>query len=144
MEIYNAIIEGVNTQEAQEILKQLDTEKDILITSVDQDEKKIEIQSIQPINQVKTLGQVPQEITDEIFEKYGENANVDVSDYMITFENGVYGLVADIEVEDLPEEKEEPKNKRLPLPLLIVVGTVTGILTVVLVIVKMIKSLRKK
>lgn len=144
MEIFNGIIEGTNTHETQEILKQLDSEKDILLTSVDAEEKKIEVQFIQPINQIKSLGFVPQEIADAIFEKYGDGSNVDIADYIVTFENGVYGLVADIEVEELPEENEEPKSKRLPLPLLVVVGTLTGILTAVLVVLKMIKSFRKK
>lgn len=144
MEIFNGIIEGTNTPEAQEILKQLDPEKDILLTSVNADDKTIEVQFIQPINQIKSLGFVPQEICEAIFEKYGDGSNVDIADYMVTFENGVYGLVADIEVDELPNEDEEPKSKRLPLPLLIVVGVLTGILTAVLVVIKMIKSIRKK
>lgn len=144
MEIFNGIIDGTNMPEAQEIIKGLDSESDILLTSVDMDEKKIEIQNIQPINQVKTIGKVPDEIANEIFEKYGENANVDIADYMITYENGVYGIIADISVEELSDEDDEPRNKRLPLPLLIVVGALTAILTAVLVVIKLIKSLNKK
>ncbi len=142
MEIFNGIIEGTNTPEAQEILKQLDAQKDILLTSVDTEEKKIEVQFIQPINQIKSLGFVSQNIADTVFEKYGNSSNVNIADYMVTFENGVYGLIVDLEVEELPED-EEPKGKRLPLPLLIIVGALTGILTAVLVVIKVIKSFRK-
>ena len=144
MEIFNGIIEGTNTPDAQEILKNMDSDRDILLTSVDYESNIIEVQFIEPINQVKTVGFVPEEICSAIFEKYGNNANVDIADFMITFENGVYGLVADIEVEEMSNDEEQPKEKRLPLPLLVVVGTLTAILTIILVIIKMIKSFRKK
>ncbi len=144
MEIFNGIIKGTDLPEAQEILKELDCDRDILLTTVYPEEKKIEVQFIQPINQVKTIGFVPDDIVEEIFEKYGENANVDISDYMVTYENGVYGLVADVEVDDMPDEDEKEDNKRLPLPLLIIVGALTGILTAVLIVVKLLKSLNDK
>lgn len=144
MEIFNTIIDCTNMPDAQDILKELDSDKDLLLTNVDYVEKKIEIQFIQPINQIKTVGVVPSEISDEIFEKYNDSdVNIDVADYLVTYENGVYGIVADISVEESPEE-EEPKNKRLPLPLLIIVGTLTAILTAVLVVVKLFKSFNKK
>ena len=143
MEVFNCVIDCMNSPEAQEILKDLDSERDILLTSVEPENNKIEVQFIQPINQLKTVGSVPSEITEEIFEKYGEEANVDISDYMVTFENGMYGLVADITVEEYVED-EEPKHKRLPFPLLVVVGTLTALLTGILVIIKVFKAFGKK
>lgn len=142
MEIFSITIQCLNTPEVQEILKSIDSESDVLLTSVDTEDQKIEIQNIQPINQLKTIGFVPDEAAKEIFDKYGDSATIDVDDYAITFENGMYGIVADISVEE--KNIEEPKHKRLPLPILIVVGVLTGLLTVVLVIIKLLKKLKKK
>lgn len=142
MEVFNCVIQGTNNPEVQEILKNIDCDTDILITSVNTETSTIEIQYIEPINQLKTLGFVPQEIATEIIEKYGDNSNVDIADFLITFENGLYGVVVDIEVDEIKEE--EPKEKRLPLPLLVVVGSLTALLTLVLVIIKIVKSFGKK
>ncbi|MGN1318609.1 MAG: hypothetical protein ACI4VF_06290 [Lachnospirales bacterium] len=144
MEIFNCNIDCSSIAESQEILKELDSDKDLLLTNIDQENKKIEIQYIKPINQLITIGYVPDEIANEIFEKYSEDATIDIEDYMTTYENGTYGLVVDITAEEEPKEEEKPKNKRLPLPILIVVGALTALLTAVLVFVKLLKSLNKK
>ena len=62
---------------------------------------------------------------------------------MVTYDSGIYGLVADITVTEVNTE-EKPKSKRLPLPLLIVVGAATGILTAILIVIKLVSSLKKK
>ncbi len=144
MEIFNAVIQNTDTPEIQAILAGLNTEEDILLTNEDpENENCIEVQYIEPINNIKTIGCIPPEIISSIREKYGRDIAIEISDYMVTYENGIYGLVADITINEVNTE-EKPKSKRLPLPLLIVVGAATGILTAVLIIIKLISSLKKK
>ncbi len=144
MEIFNAVIQNTDTPEIQTILANLNTEEDILLTNENtESENCIEVQYIEPINNIKTIGKIPPEIIASIREKYGKNVAIEISDYMVTYDSGIYGLVADITVNEINTE-EKPKSKRLPLPLLIIVGVATGILTAVLVIIKLITSLKKK
>ena len=144
MEIFNAIIQNTDTPEIQAILSELDTEEDILLTNENPDKENcIEVQYIEPINNIRTIGQIPPEIIASIREKYGKDVAIEISDYMVTYDSGIYGLVADITVTEVNTE-EKPKSKRLPLPLLIVVGAATGILTAILIVIKLVSSLKKK
>lgn len=144
MEIFNAIIQNTDTPEIQAILANLNTEEDILLTNENPEaENCIEVQYIEPINNIKTIGRIPPEIIASIREKYGRNVAIEISDYMVTYDSGIYGLVADITVNEIDTE-EKPKSKRLPLPLLIIVGAATGVLTAVLIIIKLVSSLKKK
>ncbi len=144
MEIFNAIIQNTDTPEIQTILANLNTEEDILLTNENTEaENCIEVQYIEPINNIKTIGQIPSEIIASIREKYGKDVAIDISDYMVTYDSGVYGLVADITVNEIDTE-EKPKSKRLPLPILIIVGVATGLLTAMLIIIKLITSFKKK
>lgn len=144
MEIINAIIQNTDTPEIQAILANLNTDEDILLTNENTEaENCIEVQYIEPINNIKTIGCIPPEIIASIREKYGRDVAIEISDYVVTYENGVYGLVADITINEVDTE-EKPKSKRLPLPLLIIVGAATGLLTVILIIIKLISSFKKK
>ncbi len=144
MEIFNAIIQNTDTPEIQAVLSELNPEEDILFTNENPDEENcIEVQYIEPINNIRTIGQIPPEIIASIREKYGKDVAIEISDYMVTYDSGIYGLVADITVTEVNTE-ERPKSKRLPLPLLIVVGVATGILTAILIVIKLVSSLKKK
>ena len=137
MEIINAVIENTNSPETQAILAKLNPEEDILFTNQNTDSGSLDVEYIEPINNIKVIGNIPRDIISSAKEKYGDDVSIDIYDYAVTFDHGVYSLVADLEVDKVELEKPV-KEKKLPLPLLIVVGTATGILTIVLVILKLI------
>ncbi len=143
MEIINAVIENTNSPETQAILAKLNPEEDILFTNENTESGTFDVEYIEPINNIKVIGSIPSDIISEIKEKYGDDASIDIYDYIVTFDQGVYGLVADIEV-DKVEDVKPVKTKKLPLPMLIVIGVATGILTLILVILKLIFSRKKK
>ena len=143
MEIINAVIENTNSPETQAILAKLNPEEDILFTNENIESGTFDVEYIEPINNIKVIGSIPSDIIAEIKEKYGDDASIDIYDYIVTFDQGVYGLVADIEVDKVEDEKPV-KTKKLPLPMLIVIGVATGILTLILVILKLIFSRKKK
>ncbi len=143
MEIINAVIENTNSPETQAILAKLNPEEDILFTNENTESGTFDVEYIEPINNIKVIGSIPSDIISEIKEKYGDDASIDIYDYIVTFDQGVYGLVADIEVDKVEDEKPV-KTKKLPLPMLIVIGVATGILTLILVILKLIFSRKKK
>lgn len=143
MEIINAVIENTNSPETQAILAKLNPEEDILFTNENTESSTFDVEYIEPINNIKVIGSIPSDIISEIKEKYGDDASIDIYDYIVTFDQGVYGLVADIEVDKVEGEKPV-KTKKLPLPMLIVIGVATGILTLILVILKLIFSRKKK
>lgn len=143
MEIINAVIENVGSPETQAILAKLNPEEDILFTNENTENGTFDVEYIEPINNIKVIGSIPSDIISEIKEKYGDDASIDIYDYIVTFDHGLYGLVADIEVEKV-EELKPVKTKKLPLPLLIIIGVATGILTLILVILKLIFSHKKK
>ncbi len=142
MEIINAVIENTNTPEIQAMLAKLNPEEDILFTNMN-DDGKIEVEYIEPINNIKVIGTISDDIVASINEKYGDDASIDIYDYAVTYDQGVYGLVVDIEIDTVEEEKPV-KEKKLPLPLLIVIGIATGVLTIVLVILKLVFARKKK
>ncbi len=142
MEIINAVIENTNSPEVQNLLAKLNSSDEVLYTSESEDGQTLNVEYIEPINNVKILGNIPENIVSSVKEKYGENASIDIYDYVITYDNGVYGLVVDIEVDTVEDEKPV-KQKRLPLPLLIIVGSITAILTVILVVLKLIFHKKK-
>ena len=143
MEIINAVIENTNSPETQAILAKLNPEEDILFTNENTESSTFDVEYIEPINNIKVIGSIPSDIISEIKEKYGDDASIDIYDYIVTFDQGVYGLVADIEIDKVEDEKPV-KTKKLPLPMLIVIGVATGILTLILVILKLIFSRKKK
>ena len=142
MEIINAVIENTNSPEVQNLLAKLNSSDEVLYTSESEDGQTLNVEYIEPINNVKILGHIPENIVSSVKEKYGEYASIDIYDYVITYDNGVYGLVVDIEVDTVEDEKPV-KQKRLPLPLLIIVGSITAILTVILVVLKLIFHKKK-
>lgn len=141
MEIINAIIENTDSPEIQAILANLNPEEDVLFTN-EKEDGTTEVEYIEPINNIKTIGTIPADIITSIKEKYGDDISVDIYDYVVTYDQGVYGLAIDISVEQVEEEKPV-KEKKLPLPLLIIVGVMTAILTIVLIVVKLIFSRHK-
>ncbi len=142
MEIINAVIENTDSPEIQAILAKLNPEEDILFTNENTEKNTLDVEYIEPINNVKIIGNIPADIIASVREKYGEDVSVDIYDYVVTYDQGMYGLVADLEVDKVELEKPV-KEKKLPLPLLIVIGTATGILTIVLVILKLIFAHKK-
>lgn len=147
MEIFNITIQNTDTPEIQGIIHKLDNDEDILMTAGSlNDDNPIEVQYIKPINQIVNIGILPQEFIDEVKSKYGTNVSMDITDFTITLENGIYGINANIEVEKLPEydeAAEAEEDNSLPLPLLLIVGLLTGILTIVLIVVKLIYRNKK-
>lgn len=143
MEIINAIIENTNSPEIQAILAKLNPEEDILFTNESEDGSSIEVEYIEPINNIKVIGSIPEDIITTIKEKYGDDASVDIYDYIVTYDQGVYGLAVDIEIDKI-DDKKPVKERKLPLPLLIVVGIATALLTVILIILKLIFSHKHK
>lgn len=144
MEIINAIIENTNSPEIQAILAKLNPEEDILFTN-ESEEGSIEVEYIEPINNIKVIGSIPADIIATIKEKYGDDASIDIYDYIVTYDQGVYGLAVDIEVEKVDGDKDKPvRERKLPLPLLIVIGMATAVLTIILVIIKLIFSHKHK
>lgn len=142
MEIINAVIENTNSPEIQAILAKLNSEEDILFTNENIEKNTLEVEYIEPINNIKVLGNIPADIIASVKEKYGEDVSIDIYDYVVTYDQGMYGLVADLEVDRVEFEKPV-KDKKLPLPLLIIIGVATGILTIVLVILKLIFANKK-
>lgn len=142
MEIINAVIENTDSPEIQAILAKLNPEEDILFTNENTEKNTLDVEYIEPINNIKVIGNIPADIIASVREKYGEDVSVDIYDYVVTYDQGMYGLVADLEVDKVEIEKPV-KEKKLPLPLLIVIGTATGILTIVLVILKLIFAHKK-
>lgn len=142
MEIINAVIENTDSPEIQAILAKLNPEEDILFTNENAEKGTLDVEYIEPINNIKVIGNIPVNIIASVREKYGEDVSVDIYDYVVTYDQGMYGLVADLEVDKVELEKPV-KEKKLPLPLLIVIGTATGILTIVLVILKLIFAHKK-
>ena len=141
--IYTTKIKGTDNAESQAIIKKLDPREDILFVYGDlADGTPVEVQFIKPINDITTVGLIDAELAKEIVAQNGEEISVAIPKYELTFEDGVYGITADIEVEKTEESDEEPK-KRLPLPLLIVVGALTGVLTVVLFVLRAINKGKK-
>ncbi len=142
MEIINAVIENTDSPEIQAILAKLNSEEDILFTNENIEKNTLEVEYIEPINNIKVLGNIPADIIASVKEKYGEDVSIDIYDYVVTYDQGMYGLVADLEVDRVEFEKPV-KDKKLPLPLLIIIGVATGILTIVLVILKLIFANKK-
>lgn len=142
MEIINAVIENTDSPEIQAILAKLNPEEDILFTNENTEKNTLDVEYIEPINNVKIIGNIPADIIASVREKYGEDVSVDIYDYVVTYDQGMYGLVADLEVDKVELEKPV-KEKKLPLPLLIIIGTATGILTIILVILKLIFAHKK-
>lgn len=142
MEIFKTVIENTNTPQIQELLKSLDNTKDVLLTSENAENPEIvDVQFIKPINQIETLGNIPSSLISEIKDKCGDDVTFEISDYEVTYDNGVYGLEVDIVVDT--RHAEVPKSKNLPLPILILVGVLTGLLTIILVIIKLFKKSKK-
>ena len=132
MEIFKTVIENTNTPQIQELLKSLDNTKDVLLTSENTENQEIEdVQIIKPINQIETLGNIPSSLISEIKDKCGDDVTFEISDYEVTYDNGVYGLEVDLVVDN--RHAEVPKSKNLPWPILILVGVLTGLLTIILV-----------
>lgn len=137
--IYTTTIKGTNNAESQNIIKHLDPREDLLFVYGDlADGTPVEIQYIKPINDVKTVGLLDPELAEEILKTHGEEISIGIAKYELTFEDGVYGITADIEVEAAEDDEED--SKRLPLPALIVVGALTGFLTLLLIIVRMLNK----
>ena len=138
MEIFKTVIENTNTPQIQELLKSLDNTKDVLLTSENAENPEIvDVQFIKPINQIETLGNIPSSLISEIKDKCGDDVTFEISDYEVTYDNGVYGLEVD------NRHAEVPKSKNLPWPILILVGVLTGLLTIILVIIKLFKKSKK-
>ncbi|MDO4302039.1 MAG: hypothetical protein Q4D26_11710 [Clostridia bacterium] len=142
MEIINAVIENTNSPEIQAILAKLNPEEDILFTNESEDGSSIEVEYIEPINNIRVIGSIPEDIIAAIKEKYGDDASIDIYDYIVTYDRGMYGLAVDIEADKVEEEKPV-KERKLPLPLLIVIGMATALLTLVLIVIKLIFSSKK-
>ena len=141
--IYTTTIKGTNNAQSQAIIKNLDPREDIIFVYGDlADGTPVEVQYIKPINDVKTIGLIDAELAKEIVLNHGEEISVSIPKYELTFEDGIYGITADIEVE--PANSSEEKKKRLPLPALIGVGALTCVLTGVLVILKAVNKNAKK
>lgn len=143
MEIINALIENTNSPEIQAILAKLNPQEDVLFTNENSESGIVDVEYIEPINNIKIIGNIPSDIIATIKDKYGKDASIDIYDYVVTYDNGVYSLSVDIEVDKVDIDKPV-KQRRLPLPILIVVGLITGILTIILVIVKLIFARKKK
>ena len=142
MEIINAVIENTNSPEIQAILAKLNPEEDILFTNEKEDRSSIVVEYIEPINNIKVIGNIPDDIINTIMEKYGKDASIDIYDYVITYDQGVYSLAVDIEVDTVETEKPV-KEKKLPLPIIIALGIATGLLTIILVVLKLVFSHKK-
>lgn len=142
MEIINAVIENTNSPEVQAILAKLDPKEDVLFTNESKDRSSIEVEYIEPINNIKVIGCIPEDIINTIKEKYGDDASIDIYDYVVTYDNGIYGLAVDIEIEQVEGEKPV-KEKKVPFPLLIVLGIATGLLTIILIILKLLFAKKK-
>ncbi len=141
--IYTTTIKGTNNAQSQDIIKNLDPREDVIFVYGDlADGTPVEVQYIKPINDVKTIGLIDAELAKEIVQDHGEEISVSIPRYELTFEDGIYGITADIEVE--PAQSEEDKPKRLPLPALLGVGVLTGMLTIVLVVLKTLNKNAKK
>ncbi len=137
--IYTTTIKGTNNAHSQEIIKDLDPREDLLFVYGDLADGPVEIQYIKPINDIKTIGLLDPELAEEIIKTHGEEISVSIAGYELTFEDGVYGITADIEVEAAEEDSIEDK-KDMSLPALIVVGLLTGFVTLLLIIVKMLNK----
>lgn len=142
MEIINAVIENTNSPEIQAILAKLNPEEDILFTNEKEDRSSIVVEYIEPINNIKVIGNIPDDIINTIREKYGKDASIDIYDYVITYDQGVYSLAVDIEVDTVETEKPV-KEKKLPLPIISALGIATGLLTIILVVLKLVFSHKK-
>ncbi|MBQ6554360.1 MAG: hypothetical protein IJL89_03910 [Firmicutes bacterium] len=141
--IYTTTIKGTNNAQTQDIIKNLDPREDIIFVYGDlADGTPVEVQYIKPINDVKTIGLIDAELAKEIVLNHGEEISVSIPKYELTFEDGIYGITADIEVE--PAQSDEEKKKKLSLPALIGVGAVTGVLAAVLVVLKVVNKTTKK
>ena len=141
--IYTTTIKGTNNAQSQDIIKNLDPREDIIFVYGDlADGTPVEVQYIKPINDVKTIGLIDAELAKEIVLNHGEEISVSIPKYELTFEDGIYGITADIEVE--PAQSDEEKKKKLSLPALIGVGAVTGVLAAVLVVLKVVNKTTKK
>ena len=111
MEIINAVIENTNSPEIQAILAKLNPEEDILFTNEKEDRSSIVVEYIEPINNIKVIGNIPDDIINTIREKYGKDASIDIYDYVITYDQGVYSLAVDIEVDTVETEKPVKEKK---------------------------------
>ena len=90
MEIFKTVIENTNTPQIQELLKSLDNTKDVLLTSEKRENPEIvDVQFIKPINQIETLGNIPSSLISEIKDKCGDDVTFEISDYEVTYDNGV-------------------------------------------------------
>ena len=96
MEIINAVIENTDSPEIQAILAKLNPEEDILFTNENTEKNTLDVEYIEPINNVKIIGNIPADIIASVREKYGEDVSVDIYDYVVTYDQGMYGLVADL------------------------------------------------
>ncbi|MBR6401030.1 MAG: hypothetical protein IKS17_07415 [Firmicutes bacterium] len=140
--IYTTKIKGTDNAASQEIIKNLDPREDILFIYGDlADGMPVEVQYIKPINDIKTVGLIDAELASEIVAQNGEEISVAIPKYELTFEDGIYGITADIEVEKA--EDGEPSQKRLPLPALVAVGAVTAVLTGVLFVLRAINKSKR-
>lgn len=140
--ILTTTVQNTATAEVQGILKKLDPKKDVLLLYGDfMGGEPLNVQYIKPINDIITLGVIDNAFLEDVIEEYGD-VSLAIVDYVVNFENGVYTLELEIDIEEI-EEKEKGK-KNLPFPILIAVGVVTAILTIILVVLKIIKKLKSK
>ncbi|MBQ9519344.1 MAG: hypothetical protein IJR59_05570 [Firmicutes bacterium] len=140
--IYTTRIKGTDNPESQQIIKKLDPREDVLFIYGDMaDNVPVEVQYIKPINDIKTVGLIDAELAKEIVAQNGEEISDCISKYELTFEDGVYGITADIEVEKAEDGKDG--KKRLPLPALVAVGAVTAVLTGVLFVLRAVNKAKK-
>ena len=139
--ILTTTVLNTDTAEIQKTIKHLDINKDVLLLYGDfMGGEPLEVQYIQPINRVMTIGVVDGIFLKDVIDKYGD-VSLSIASYNIDFHDGMYSLELDINVDDIQEPPEkENSGKKLPLPILLIVGIMTAFLTVILVILKILKK----
>ncbi len=128
-----------DSPEVQKILSGLNAYSDLLLLSGQiGNDTALEVNYLTPKGDVVKIGELPEEILVQIEDLYSDDVWIDIVDFGVHKRNdGTYRLWVGLEL------KEESKKGELNLPLIIGVGALTGLLTLLVVAVKVILHRKK-
>lgn len=128
-----------DSSEVQKILSGLNAYSDLLLLSGQiGSNTALEVNYLTPKGDVVKIGELPEEILVQIEDLYSDDVWIDIADFGVHKRNdGTYRLWVGLEL------KEESKKGELNLPLIIGVGALTGLLTLLVVAVKVILHRKK-
>ena len=109
-----------------------------LLAKTQKNPEIVDVQFIKPINQIETLGNIPSSLISEIKDKCGDDVTFEISDYEVTYDNGVYGLEVDLVVDN--RHAEVPKEQKFAMAYTYSCWCINRFINIILVIIKLFKK----